>query len=281
MKNNTIRHLVVFIVISLSSGWIGVSLDRQLQSLGEGETPGMGLWLILPFLTAVTLTLSSKSDWKNIGLLPNLRGNLGWYGCAVIIFPAVSCVVIFFGKVMGWTAVSTFDGQAYLAGFATALLPGFIKNIFEECVWRGYLSSKLITANLKDYWIYLIVGGVWGLWHVPYYLYFLPESAMVQVLAVDRITFALVALLTMVCWSVMYVELYRITKSIWPVVILHMMEDAMINHLVIDKHILIQSGKALFISPIVGGITSAIYLLIGLRLRKARLSQQIMHLSHA
>ena len=30
----------------------------------------------------------------------------------------------------------------------------------------------------------------------------------------------------MVCWSIMYVEIYRLTKSVWPCVIMHAIEDA-------------------------------------------------------
>jgi len=104
----------------------------------------------------------------------------------------------------------------------------------------------------------------------PYYLYFLPESALTQVLPVDRIAFALIAVATMVCWTVMYVELYRITKSIWPVILLHAVEDATVNHLVIDQHIRILDGKNWLISPILGLIPSILYVVIGLVLRRER-----------
>jgi Co/Zn/Cd efflux system component len=69
----------------------------------------------------------------------------------------------------------------------------------------------------------------------------------------------------------MFVELYRLTKSIWPVVLLHMIEDSLINHLVIDRHITIVSGKEILVSPIAGIITAILYVGVGLLLRKYRI----------
>jgi hypothetical protein len=69
----------------------------------------------------------------------------------------------------------------------------------------------------------------------------------------------------------MFVEIYRLTNSIWPVVLLHAVEDSLINPLVIDGHISIVSGMEIFISPISGIIPTSLYLLIGLWLRKRRI----------
>src|SRR5690606_34160799 len=168
-------------------------------------------------------------------------------------------------------SLAGFDRQAYLTGFFAALLPNFVKNIFEETVWRGYLAAKLIRLRLNDFRIYLIVGVVWGAWHFPYYLYFLPSTVLEQVLPINKIPFALFAIFTMICWSIMYVELYRIVNSIWPVVLLHMVEDATVNHLIMDLHVVVETGKEIFISPISGLITSAVYVIIGLSLRQRRL----------
>lgn len=178
------------------------------------------------------------------------------------------------GKMTGWMRFSEFNANLFISGFAGALIINFIKNIFEEFVWRGYLTTKLLKLKTNDIWLYLIVGSVWGVWHLPYYLFFLPQSDMIQVLPVSRLIFALTAIASMICWSVMFVELYRITKSIWIVVILHAIEDSFINHLIIDGHIVIASGKEILISPIAGIITSIFYLTVGLLLRKKRIEQE-------
>ena len=78
-------------------------------------------------------------------------------------------------------------------------------------------------------------------------------------------------IITMILWSVMFIELYRVTKSIWPGVVLHMVEDSLINPLVISGFISIAAGKEILISPIIGIITSILYLLIGLGIRTYRI----------
>ena len=68
----------------------------------------------------------------------------------------------------------------------------------------------------------------------------------------------------------MFIELFRITKSIWPGVLLHMVEDSLINPLIILGYVSIAAGKEILISPINGIITTTLYLLIGLGIRAYR-----------
>lgn len=271
MDKKTIRNIGIFIVVAIASGWLGLLIDKTLDPQPDGDSLGMGVWLILPLLTTLLLRLFAGDGWKDIGLKPNIKGNVKWYVFSLLVFPVVTIVLLTIGKLAGWIHFSNFRANAYLMGFTSTLFVNFIKNIFEESVWRGYLASKLLNLNVRDIWLYLIVGGVWGIWHLPYYLFFLPQSDMYQVLPVDRVVFALIAIFSMICWSVMFVELYRITKSIWPVVILHMVEDSLVNHLVIDGYITISAGREILISPIVGLLTSFFYVIVGLYLRRNRI----------
>ena len=157
-----------------------------------------------------------------------------------------------------------------MSGFFGTLVPNFIKNFFEESVWRGYLTAKLLKTKIKNIWLYIVVGGVWGIWHLPYYLFFLPYSVMYEILPIGRSIFAVMSIISIIFWSVMFVELYQLTESIWPVVLLHMVQNSLINHLMIDSHIIIISGKEIWISPVIGIITSLLYVCIGLILRHYR-----------
>ena len=270
MKNKIIRNILLFTFFVFLSGWIGYYIDRSLPPQPDEKTPGMALWLILPLLTTFLLRAFAGDGWKDIGLKPGPLANAKWYFVSFAIFPLVTAVGLLSGKALGWIDFSRFRTGDYLSVFAASLLPNFIKNIFEEFVWRGYLTTKLLRLQLRDRWIYLIVGAVWGVWHIPYYLFFLPESQISQILPVERGVFAFVAIITMVCWTVLYVELYRITRSIWPVVILHMAENSVIDHLVIDKHVAIAAGKEFLVSPVAGILPTVLYLLAGLALRKIR-----------
>lgn len=268
MKNRTIRNLIIFTLIVFLSGWIGYFADQSIPPRPGEETLGIGLWLILPLLTTLLLRGFAGDGWKDIGLKPLFVAKGKWYLISVAIFPAVTAVVLLVGKLFAWIDFSGFRTGDYLSVFAVSLLPNFIKNIFEEFVWRGYLTTKLLQLKVRDGWLYLLVGGIWGAWHIPYYLFFLPGSDITQILPVDREIFAVLAILTMICWTVMYVELYRITGSIWSVVVLHMTEDSVINHLVTDHHISILPGKEIWISPVTGILPTILYVLIGLAIRK-------------
>ena len=265
--NKTIRNIIIFSAVAITCGWFGVFVDKFVEQQPEGESLGMGIWLVFPLLTVILLRFFAGDGWKDLGIRPKFKENLKWYAIAVLIYPLVTATVLLLGKIFGWVEFTNFRTDVYLTGFVATLLPNFIKNIFEESVWRGYLTTKLLKEKVKDIWLYLIVGGIWGVWHLPYYLRFLSEADMYQILPVGRLAFALVAIASMIGWTVMFVEIFRLTKSIWSVVILHMIEDSVINHLVIDGHIAIVAGKEFLISPIAGIITSTLYLSAGLFLR--------------
>ncbi len=275
IKRRNIRNIIIFVFVALTSGWLGVIVDRFVESSSESESPGMGIWLVLPLLTVIALRCFAGDGWKDLRIRPRFKGNTKWYVVALSIYPLVTAIVLVIGKVLGWIDFANFRTDVYLAGFVAALLPSFVKNIFEESVWRGYLTTKLLNEKIKDRWLYLIVGGIWGLWHLPYYLYFLPQADMYRILPVGRLAFALIAVVSMICWTVMFVELFRLTKSIWLVVLLHTIEDSLINHLVIDAHIAIASGKEFLISPVSGIVTSCLYLGVGLLLRRRRVSEYL------
>ena len=279
--NKNIRNIIIFAFVAFSCGWLGVLVDKFVKQPPEGETLGMGIWLVLPLLTVILLKLFAGDGWKNMGFRPNLKGNVKWYIIALLIYPCVTAVVLTIGKVLGWIDFANFRTEVFFTGFVVALLPSFVKNIFEESVWRGYLTTKLLNEKVKDIWLYLIVGGIWGIWHLPYYLCFLPQADMYQILPVGRLAFAIVAIISMICWTVMFVEIFRLTKSIWSVVLIHMVEDSLINHLVIDGHISIVAGKEFLISPIAGIITSILYLGVGLLLRQNRICKMKNELQNA
>jgi len=275
VKSNkkNIRNISIFVVISLASGWLGLLVDKLITSQMNEESIGMAIWLVLPLLATMFLRFFAGDGWKDIGIKFNFKGNVKWYFAALMIYPSVTAAILAIGKIFGWISFSNLRTDVYLTGFVTLLLPNLIKNFFEESVWRGYLTAKLLHTKIKDIWLYTIVGMVWGAWHLPYYLYFLPETDISQVLPSGKLAIALIAIISMTCWSIMFVEIYRLTKSIWSVVLLHTIEDSVINHLVIDGHITIMAGKEMLISPIAGVITSIFYLSIGLLLRQRRIAK--------
>ncbi|MFC6331908.1 type II CAAX prenyl endopeptidase Rce1 family protein [Paenibacillus septentrionalis] len=271
MERKSVRNLTVFVAAVLASGWLGVLVDSFLDDQPEGNTLGMGLWLLFPLLTVVALRVFAGEGWKAAGLTPRLKQGWQWYIVAVLVYPVVTALVLLIGYAAGWVELTNLRIEALAGVFISLLFGQFIKNIFEEFVWRGYLTAKLVQKGMKDWSIYLIAGLVWGLWHLPYYLFFLPKHMMYSVLPVDKLLFALVAIVSMIAWSIMFVELFRVTNSIWPGVLMHAVEDSLLNPLVIDGYITIASGKEIWISPITGIAATLLYVVVGLLIRAVRL----------
>jgi membrane protease YdiL (CAAX protease family) len=270
MTKKAIRNIGLFIFLVIISGWIGVLVDSVLIDQPEGDSLGMGIWLVLPLMTAFIIILCSKANWRDLGFKPNFKGNLKWYLTSVLIFPVVTVIVLSIGAITNWIDLSTFNLKSFILVFCSTLLVNFIINFFEETAWRGYLTSQLVKLNLSDLKLYLVVGCVWALWHLPYYLVFLPEADIRAVMPVSRTVFVVVAFTTFLAWTIMFTELFMVTKSVWPCVILHTVEDALINPLVISGYISISTGKEILVSPINGIITSTLYLAVGIGIRAYR-----------
>lgn len=148
----------------------------------------------------------------------------------------------------------------------------FIKNIFEEFSWRGYLTPKLIELKLNDWLIYLVSGLIWALWHAAYYIVFLPNEYFESI---SRLNMLLSGCILMVCWSIMYVEIYRLTKSVWPCVIMHAIEDAVPTVLVtITGIITFTNSSDFWLNPISGVVATIIFLGIGIVLRSIRIKKE-------
>lgn len=58
------RNIILFLLISLASGWLGVWIDKSIEPQAEGNSLGMGVWLLLPFSTLVFLRFLETNTWK-------------------------------------------------------------------------------------------------------------------------------------------------------------------------------------------------------------------------
>ncbi|MGN5651982.1 CPBP family glutamic-type intramembrane protease [Bacillus sp. Brlt_9] len=264
-------HLIIFVLIVLASGWIGVFLDSLLTDQPEGNSLGMGLWLILPFFVSILLRVLSR-DWHDFGIKPNLKGSFKWYFVAILIYPFVTLITISLALFFGVVNITNFEMSSLCSLILISTIGNFIKNIFEEFSWRGYLTPKLIELKLNDWLIYLVSGLIWALWHAAYYIVFLPNEYFESI---SRLNMLLAGCILMVCWSIMYVEIYRLTKSVWPCVIMHAIEDAVPTILVtITGIITLTNSSDFWLNPISGVVATIIFLGIGIVLRSIRIKKE-------
>jgi hypothetical protein len=272
-----VRNLVVFTAVVLASGWLGHGLDLAMGAQA-GETLGMLLWLVAPALTALLLRALAGDGWQDAGFRLNLTGHLRLYAAALVIFPAVAVLTIFIGTAMGLTSapgLSATSTGTILQTTAAGALPQFLKNIFEESAWRGYLAPNVYqTLGLSGYRGHLLVGLIWGAWHIPYYLFFLDRSTLDQFTTMPLAIWIPWSIGVMVVWAIVYGELYLLTRSIRPAVIMHMSEDAFLNPLLLERHVIVERGADWLVSPVNGLVSVALFAAVGWVLRRQGLSRR-------
>ncbi|HEM3555689.1 TPA: CPBP family intramembrane metalloprotease, partial [Streptococcus suis] len=264
MKNiNKIRrNMIIFIAFVTLCGWIGYLVDKSTgqanyENIGTMQnqgTLGLLIWLVSPLICTIILRFFSKDGWKNSGFAPNIKNNKKFYLISFLIYPIVTVAVILLGLVTKGIKINDINMGilGYIWILLTQIAIQFVKNIFEESVWRGYFTNQLLKFNLSDIKLYLLVGFVWWVWHLPYIMIFLTESEIQNTLPVGRLTFFIIGMVVVTCWSVMYTEIFRITKSIWPLVIAHTMEDAVINPLLLYGIVNVDKSHSFLFSLSVG-----------------------------
>ena len=150
-------------VLALYSGLVFAGLYGIFGS--TIPTPGVMLYAWAPMITAgVTIWLLDESvrDW--LGQLRNLRAGIHWYliGIAIMMLgtEAETIVAALSGADV---AVPYAPAGQYLFIFAVTL---FLAGALEELGWRGFLQPRL-QQRFSAFRASLVIGVVWGLWHVP------------------------------------------------------------------------------------------------------------------
>lgn len=178
---------------------------------------------------------------------------------------------------VGHYGLSTFGMQFVDSGLLSVLV--YTMPII-NCVLAHFFGNERLTTNKV---FELIVGAIgliiilwpkfvplkWEtMWHAAYYMVFLPDKYFETL---SRSCTLLMGCVLMVCWTVMYVEIYRLTKSVWPCVLMHSLEDAVPTVLVATSTIISFTKKAdVWLNPISGVIATVLFLGIGLLLRSIR-----------
>ena len=99
--NKTLRNLIIFSTIAITSGWFGLWLNTQIPSPSPQQNLGVLFWLMAPFLTTFLLRGLGKDGWTDFGLKLNLRGNGFWYALSILIYPLTIILTIGLGAATG------------------------------------------------------------------------------------------------------------------------------------------------------------------------------------
>lgn len=257
-------RVTLFIVIVLACGWFGKLIDLILVEQPKDQTLGSLIWLIAPIITSVLLALVHKSNYKGLGLKPRMKGNGKWYVVSIITFPGIALLTIGVGLITSSIDVTGFEIKGFVSSLFAWFLINFFRTILEETAFRGFLQERLMLLKIKDWMIYFITATVWSMWHIPYYLFFEDGNSAKLILSIFAILFS---------WSILYTEIYRVTRSIWPCVLLHATSNA-IQYTMLENYLKVNKNVEFIISPTVSILACASAMILGLLIRRSRLCKE-------
>ena len=169
------RSLAPFLLISFGLAWsifgLYVFLPERMGAIfGQltGNHPLFYLAVYAPAIAAFALVVHTSGIAGLrlfLGRVLLWRCSVAWYAFLIIGIP-----LIFIGgsAFRGNLLTEPFPFASMQSVFA-ALVLAAIKGPVEEFGWRG-LALPLLQRKLAPLWAGLILGVIWGLWHLPAFL---------------------------------------------------------------------------------------------------------------
>jgi membrane protease YdiL (CAAX protease family) len=243
----SLRNLVVFSAVAVAAGWLGRLVDAGTAS-GAGQGPGMAVWILAPFTASLLLRALAGGGWGDVGIRPGVTKHGPWYGLSLALYPACVGIILLAGLGLGATRVSGFSSGVFF-GVLLAIL-GFqvVKNFIEEFAFRGYLAPKAYRLRGGGLIAHLVVGAVWGVWHLPYLRAITPYST--ESLATLAPRFILGAMAA----SIVYGEIRIRTGSMWPAWLMHTAGAVTVGGVFAAGTLRFREGMEIFFAPAHEGV---------------------------
>lgn len=170
-----LQSLVPFLLISFGLAWgiIGlyVFLPENMEAVfGQlsGNHPLFYLAVYSPAIAAIVIVIRT-SGLAGLGHFLSRttlwRCTAGWYAFLIIGMPIIFIVG---SALRGNLFTEPFPFTSFHSVLA-ALILAAIKGPIEEFGWRG-LALPLLQRRFAPLWAGLILGAIWGLWHLPAFL---------------------------------------------------------------------------------------------------------------
>ncbi|MGN9842507.1 CPBP family intramembrane glutamic endopeptidase [Nonomuraea sp. H19] len=244
-------NFAIFATVAAGGGWLFVALDRSAGQLvgtaattsTSGSTPGQGLWILVPALTALALYFFNRDGAGSLGLTLRFAARARWFGFAAVIFPVAVVLCAGAATAAGVAAFSWTPATGkppLLEAIATAVGFLLVKNLLEELIFRGYGTRTAMALGLPGVAPHVLVGVVWASWHLPLYLVWMHPADFQTTTSLPWSLFLPAFFAGIVALSVLYGELRVRTGSIWPGVVLHTISNALSTPLLLNGHLRIE-----------------------------------------
>lgn len=179
----SLASLVPFLIITFGLAWgiIGLYIalpDQMAAIFGEisGNHPLFYLATYAPAIAALTIVLL-KSRWDGtrrfLSRLLLWRAPMAWYAFLLLGIP----LLFYVGAIWKGLSPAELVPVSSVGAYLVALALFAIKGPVEEIGWRG-LALPLLQRNMSPLWASLVLGVIWGVWHLPaFMLSGTPQSA--------------------------------------------------------------------------------------------------------
>jgi len=169
------RSFAPFLLISFGLAWSIIGLyvflpELMVPAFGQltGNHPLFYLAVYSPAISAFILVARNGGMAglrRFLGRALLWRCSAAWYAFLII---GVPLIFIFGSAFRGNLLTESFPFASMQSVFA-ALVLAAIKGPMEEFGWRGF-ALPLLQTKFAPLWAGLILGVIWGLWHLPAFL---------------------------------------------------------------------------------------------------------------
>lgn len=167
--------LVPFLIITFGISWGVIALyiflpDQMVTIFGEltGEHPLFYLATYGPAIAALVIVLVKTRFSGLRRFLRRLflwRAPAVWYAFLILGIPAL----FYIGAAVKGLPMAEMFPVSSLGAYIGALALFAIKGPVEEIGWRGF-ALPLLQRKMSPLWAGLIIGIIWGFWHLPAFL---------------------------------------------------------------------------------------------------------------
>ncbi len=223
IKNHAIT---LYFILAFLISWSGVALVVGLERLlAEGPADDQMALLFLamcagPSISGLLFTYicDGRQGLRDLkGRLLNWKVGARWYAAAILTAPVLVLALLFMLSIIKPAFIpGIFSSPDKTMLVVLGILGGLAAGICEELGWTGFVVPRM----RKQYGLIatgVIVGLLWGLWHLPLFLPGDPSGEVPSTLYLAIILFS-----QLPAYRVLMVWLYDKTSSLFLTILMHM-----------------------------------------------------------
>jgi len=167
LKTSETKQLILFFILAFVIGWLAF---LPIFLYHASPRPGAFIFLFSPALAALITAFQTNGVTGVKEVLERYllwRFHIKWYLLALLLLPAIflfTAVISFRTNIESlWTGSPWYFLMASF-GFLMIINSG------EEIGWRGFALSRLQSVIKNPLIAGIVLGTIWGIWHLPIYL---------------------------------------------------------------------------------------------------------------